>query len=216
MVPGGQNPGMKKAYQSQVQTSSLNTSNNQQMSIMTKYNKQHMFKQGKMTAQDTRERGVASNGNGGSGPPRHNSAPREAAYAPMDDDELRRQHLLNQSVDMSQMNGPGSAALASANQSGKQSQNIQKLNLGKLGQSIGNAGKSIKSVQHQKQHHGQSSGHAAYQSQQKNPRGYQWNSYQYGVSSTVPGYSPTHGTGNPGSSHQRYQSSGNANINYLQ
>ena len=120
------------------------------MSIMNKYNKQHVFKQGKMTAQDMRDRGVANAGNSGSGPPRHSSAPREAAYAPMDDEELRRQHLLNQSLDMSQLNGPGSAALQSANSSGKQSQNIQKLNLGKLGQSIGTAGKSIKSVQNQK------------------------------------------------------------------
>ena len=72
------------------------------MSIMTKYNKQQMFMQGKKTAQDTREqRGAPSNGNSGTGPVRHNSAPREAAYAPMDDEELRRQHLLNQSVDMS-------------------------------------------------------------------------------------------------------------------
>ena len=108
-------------------------STHQPMSLMTKYNKQHMFKQGKMTAQETRERSAPNNGNGGSGPPRHNSAPREAAYAPMDDEELRRQHLLNQSVDMSQFNGPGTAVLQSANASGKQSQNIQKLNLGKLG-----------------------------------------------------------------------------------
>jgi len=37
--------------------------------------------------------------------------------------------------------------MQAANQSGKQAQNIHKLNMGKLGQSIGNAGKSIKSVQ---------------------------------------------------------------------
>lgn len=175
-----------------------------------------------MTTQETRERGVTNGANGNGGPARHNSAPREAAYAPIDDDELRRQHLLNQSLDMSQLNAPGSAALQSANASGKQSQNIQKLNLGKLGQSIGNAGKSIKSTQNQKQHHAQNSGHAAYQqqSQQQNPRAYQWNSYQYGVNGAVPGYSPSHGGSNVNgppspSAHQRYQSSGNPNMNYM-
>lgn len=56
-----------------------------------------MFKQGKMTAQETRgDRGqVKSGGANNAGPQRHYSAPREAAYGPIDEDELRRQHLLN-------------------------------------------------------------------------------------------------------------------------
>ena len=61
-----------------------------------------MFKQGKMTAQETRDRGVVkANGAQNAGPQRHYSAPREAAYGPIDEDELRRQHLLNQSLDIS-------------------------------------------------------------------------------------------------------------------
>ena len=69
-----------------------------------------------MTAQETRgDRGVAAGGGGqNNGPQRHSSAPREATYAPIDDEELRRQHLLNQSLDMSQLNGIGNAALQSA------------------------------------------------------------------------------------------------------
>ena len=47
------------------------------------------------------------NGPNGQGHTRHYSAPREGAYGQpigIDDDELKRQHLLNQSVDMSQLN----------------------------------------------------------------------------------------------------------------
>ena len=47
--------------------------------------------------------GNGRNGQGGSHT-RHYSAPREGAYGQpigIDDDELKRQHLLNQSVDMS-------------------------------------------------------------------------------------------------------------------
>ena len=55
-----------------------------------------------MTAQETRDRGVVkANGAQNAGPQRHYSAPREAAYGPIDEDELRRQHLLNQSLDIS-------------------------------------------------------------------------------------------------------------------
>ena len=124
-----------------------------------------------MTAQETRDRGVPSSGvNPNGGPQRNNSAPREATYAPIDDEELRRQHLLNQSLDMSQLNGIGNTALQSAKnydikQSSKQSQNVQKLNLGKLGHiSASNADKNANGayMDMEKQHHGQNKGHSGW------------------------------------------------------
>ena len=65
---------------------------------------------------------------------------------------------------MSQLNGIGNAALQSAKnytekQSSKQSQNVQKINLGKLGQNfqVQNIDKNSKD-----QHHGQGKGHTGW------------------------------------------------------